>query len=70
MPDLFPLLRYLVDNNPQQKFLILGSASRDLIRQSSESLAGRISYYHLGGLRISDVGAENVKNSQTACKKA
>ena len=62
MPDLFPLVRYLVDNNPQQKFLILGSASRDLIRQSSESLAGRISYYYLGGFRISDIGAENVKN--------
>lgn len=61
MPDLFPLLRYLVDNNPQQKFLIIGSASRDLIRQSSESLAGRISYYYLGGFRISDIGAENVK---------
>ncbi|UCD79705.1 MAG: ATP-binding protein [Desulfobacterales bacterium] len=61
MPDIFPLIRYLVDNNPHQKFLILGSASRDLIRQSSETLAGRISYYYLGGLRISDVGAENIK---------
>jgi len=60
-PDLFPLLRYLVDNNPQQKFLILGSASQDLIRQSSESLAGRISYYYLGGFRIFDFGAENIK---------
>src|SRR6056297_3329786 len=45
LPDLFPLLRVLADR-PKKKarFLVLGSASRDLIRQSSESLAGRISY--------------------------
>jgi len=41
-PDLFPVLRVLVDRNPRQRFLILGSASRDLLRQSSETLAGRI----------------------------
>lgn len=60
-PDLFPLIRYLVDNQPKQKYLILGSASRDLIRQSSETLAGRIAYYHLGGFRLKDVGAGNFK---------
>ena len=49
LPDLFPLLRYLVDTNRKQRYLILANASRDLIRQSSESLAGRIGYYHLGG---------------------
>jgi predicted AAA+ superfamily ATPase len=54
-PDLFPLLRYQVDNFPKQKYLILGSASRDLIKQSSESLAGRIGYYHLSGFRPADV---------------
>lgn len=44
-PDLFPLLRVLIDRHKEnQKFLILGSASRDLIRQSSESLAGRLAY--------------------------
>lgn len=59
-PGLFPLLRYLVDNQPKQKYLILGSASRDLIRQSSESLAGRIGYYHLGGFRIHDIGQDNI----------
>ncbi len=59
-PDLFPLLRFLIDQNPKRKFLILGSASRDLIRQSSETLAGRIAYYHLGGLRITDTGKENI----------
>lgn len=47
-PDLFPLLRVLVDH-PEEKyqFLILGSASRDLIHQSSETLAGRIGYIYL-----------------------
>ena len=58
-PELFPLLRYLIDNDSKKKFLILGSASGKLMRQSSESLAGRIAYYHLGGLRLSDVGYEN-----------
>ena len=55
-PDLFPLLRYLCDQKPDRRFLVLGSASRDLIRQSSESLAGRIAYQQLGGFRIEDVG--------------
>ena len=58
-PDLFPLLRYLVDTKKNQKYLILGSASRDLIRQSSESLAGRITYHELGGFRLNDVGTEH-----------
>lgn len=47
-PELFPLLRVLVDRRtPSQRYLILGSASRELIRQSSESLAGRIAYVEL-----------------------
>ncbi len=54
-PELFPLLRYLVDNKKKLKFLILGSASRDLISQSSESLAGRIHYHELGGFGINEV---------------
>lgn len=58
-PDLFPLIRYLVDHRKDQKYLILGSASRDLIRQSSESLAGRIGYHELNGFRLEDIGAEN-----------
>ena len=56
-PDLFPLLRHLVDTHSGQRYLILGSASRDLIRQGSETLAGRIVYHQLGGFRIDDVGA-------------
>jgi len=46
-PELFPILRVLVDQNKKQRFLILGSASRDLIRQSSETLAGRIGYIEI-----------------------
>jgi predicted AAA+ superfamily ATPase len=53
-PELFPLLRYLVDLQPARRFLILGSASRDLIRQSSESLAGRIAYSGLGGFTLTE----------------
>lgn len=45
-PDLFPILRVLADKTSIQ-FLILGSASRELIKQSSESLAGRIAYMEL-----------------------
>jgi predicted AAA+ superfamily ATPase len=58
-PELFPLIRYLVDGHRDQRYLILGSASRDLIRQSSESLAGRVAYHELAGLRLGDVGPEH-----------
>ena len=51
-PDLFPVLRVLVDRRPNTRWLILGSASRDLLVQSSESLAGRISYVELGGFSL------------------
>lgn len=61
LPDLFPLLRYLVDQGKKRKFIILGSASRDLIRQSSESLAGRIGYFRLGGFRPSDIDPADLK---------
>ncbi len=55
-PELFSLLRVLVDNFSKQKYLILGSASGTLLRQSSESLAGRIGYYYLSGFNLKDVG--------------
>ncbi|MBN2201113.1 ATP-binding protein [bacterium] len=58
LPDLFELIRYLVDYHPEQTYLILGSASKMLIRQSSETLTGRIGYYHLGGFQFSDMDAE------------
>ncbi|MFH1706323.1 MAG: ATP-binding protein [Planctomycetota bacterium] len=57
-PDLFPVLRALVDAHPRQRYLILGSASPALLRQGSESLAGRIGCYVLGGLRLEDVGPD------------
>jgi predicted AAA+ superfamily ATPase len=46
-PNLFPILRVLADKYKNQKYLILGSASRELIKQSSETLAGRIAYLEL-----------------------
>src|SRR5205809_6926545 len=57
-PDLFPLLRVLADRRPlPARFLILGSASPDLLRQSSETLAGRMETLHLEGFRLADVGS-------------
>jgi len=61
IPGIFKLIRYLVDSNPKQKYLILGSASKDLILQSSESLAGRIAYNRLGGFTLSDIGKKNLQ---------
>ena len=58
-PDLFPLLRYLVDTHTHQKYLILGSASPDLLKQSSESLAGRIGYHYLHGFSLWDTGPDH-----------
>lgn len=59
-PELFPLLRYLVDNYPSQRYLILGSASSSLKQQSGESLAGRIGYHYLTGLTLSDTGQSSI----------
>ncbi|MGH8134327.1 MAG: ATP-binding protein [Steroidobacteraceae bacterium] len=58
-PELFPVLRVLADRRPvRARFLVLGSAAPDLLRQSSESLAGRVAYYELPGLALREVGAE------------
>lgn len=57
-PDLFPLLRVLADRSRlPASFLILGSASTELLRQSSETLTGRLETVPLEGFRLSDVGA-------------
>jgi predicted AAA+ superfamily ATPase len=53
-PDLFPILRVLVDSHPSRKFLITGSASRDLLKQSSETLAGRIGYLQITPFNIEE----------------
>ena len=56
-PELFPILRVLLDRKPLlAKFLILGSASPELLKQSSESLAGRIETIVMGGLSLDEVG--------------
>ena len=58
-PDLFPLLRVLVDRkSPKARFLILGSASGDLLRQTSESLAGRVEHVTLDGFSLRELGAD------------
>lgn len=57
-PELFPLLRVLADRRPlPARFLILGSASPDLLKQSSETLAGRLETIPLEGFRLADLGA-------------
>jgi hypothetical protein len=56
-PDLFPILRVLADRRDQPaRFLILGSASGDLMRQSSESLAGRLERIEIGGFTLAELG--------------
>ena len=58
-PDLFPVLRVLVDRKDcPARFLILGSASGDLLRQTSESLAGRMEGVTIGGFSLYELGAE------------
>ena len=57
-PELFPLLRVLADRRPlPARFLLLGSASPDLLRHSSETLAGRLETVPLEGFRLADLGA-------------
>ncbi len=56
-PDVFPVFRVLLDRVPlPAKFLILGSASPDLLKQSSESLAGRLELIEMEGFDLSEVG--------------
>ena len=60
-PDLFPVLRVLADRKPRPaRFLVLGSASPELLRQSSETLAGRIAFHTLDGLDLSEVGQDKL----------
>ena len=58
-PELFQILRVLIDQtHTPSKYLILGSASKKLIKQSSESLAGRISYMNLQGFNLLEIQPE------------
>ena len=57
--ELFPVLRVLADRRPlPARFLILGSASPELLRQSSESLAGRVELITMGGFDMAEVGSD------------
>jgi predicted AAA+ superfamily ATPase len=56
-PDLFPVLRVLSDRRPlRARFLVLGSASPELLRQGSESLAGRIAFVEMAGFDLAEAG--------------
>jgi hypothetical protein len=60
-PEIFPTLRVLADRpRTPCRFLVLGSASPDLLRQSSESLAGRIAFQRLNGLALDEVGEDRL----------
>lgn len=59
--DLFPILRVLVDQDRRNgRFLVLGSASPDLVGLAAESLAGRVTLVELNGLQVVDVGASQL----------
>jgi uncharacterized protein len=60
-PELFPVLRVLADRRPvRARFLVLGSAAPELLRQASESLAGRIETLALGGFALDEVGTSSL----------
>ena len=60
-PELFRALRVLADEpGVSRRFLVLGSAAPALLRQTSESLAGRISYHELGGFSMADVPGKSL----------
>ncbi len=66
-PDLFEILRSLIDQrkrngSPAGHYLLLGSASKDLLQQSSESLAGRINYIELSGFNVEEVGQSHLND--------
>jgi len=59
-PELFPVLRVLADRTPlPARFLILGSAAPELLRQSSETLAGRLEIIRISGFTLAETGVEN-----------
>jgi len=61
-PEIFPILRVLADRpGIPARFLVLGSASQDLLQQSSESLAGRIAFHDLEGFTLAEVGADALR---------
>jgi uncharacterized protein len=75
-PELFAVLRVLIDREPQAdgqplaQFLLLGSASPALLRQSSESLAGRVATIEAGGFTVQDIGLDTQTQAQTQAQTA
>jgi uncharacterized protein len=62
-PDIMPVLRVLLDRKPlPARFLLLGSASPDIVRGTSESLAGRIAFVDMHGFNLNEVGSESMQN--------
>jgi hypothetical protein len=60
-PDLFGVLRVLADRAGRPaRFLVLGSASPELLRQGSETLAGRVAFHELGGFDLEEIGVSNL----------
>jgi hypothetical protein len=61
LPEIFPALRVLADRRPRRaRFLVLGSASPELLRQTTETLAGRIAHHELPGFALHEVGSEQL----------
>lgn len=60
-PELFPALRVLVDAPRAPRFLVLGSAAPELLRQTSETLAGRVAFHRLSGFTLDEVGNRSMK---------
>ena len=66
VPDLFRALRVLADEpSVKRRFLVLGSAAPELLRQGAETLAGRIAYHELSGFRLDEVGLSQLSRRWT-----
>jgi predicted AAA+ superfamily ATPase len=63
MPELFRVLRVLVDRpNSTTRFLVLGSASPELVKGASETLAGRVEFVELSGFDVRETGPDSLDN--------
>jgi len=60
-PEIFGVLRGLIDRHPGRRFLVLGSASIDLLRQGPESLAGRIAFHEVNPFGLHETGADTIE---------
>src|SRR5207302_1327004 len=60
-PEIFPVLRVLSDRAKHVKYLILGNASPNLLKQSSETLAGRIAFMEISGFHREHIPLNNIE---------